>query len=184
MEALEAIYGQVSSSSLSGEVDSAVLENIVLAALQVPDHKHVGLWRFLTISGDARQNLGALYARAKLTEDSSLGSSALEKIRNKPLRAPLIVVVCVTKRAKVSEVERLLSTGAVKQNMLLAAYAQGVGAKWRVGSMAYSRVVCDGLGLAEKEKIAGCLYLGENDSNVESKELIDPGKYVTAWTAD
>ena len=50
--------------------------------------------------------------------------------------------------------------------------------------MAYSRVVCDGLGLAEKEKIAGFLYLGENDSNVESKELIDPGKYVTAWTAD
>ena len=44
--------------------------------------------------------------------------------------------------------------------MLLAAFAQGVGAMWRTGAMAYSRMVNEGLGLTKNEKIIGFLYLG------------------------
>ena len=85
MEAPEAIFCQELSSSLSGEVDQTVLDNILRAALYAPHQKQLGSWRFLTISGEARKNLGKLYARAKLTEDPSLDSSALERIRNSPL---------------------------------------------------------------------------------------------------
>lgn len=95
----------------------------------------------------------------------------------------LIVVVCVAKDAKVSEVERLLTSGAVRKNMLLAAFAQGVGARWREGSMTFSRVIRDGLGLSEKEKISGFMYLGESDGNFDSTEFVDPGNYVKEWTA-
>ena len=184
MDALEALHGRVSSSRLSGEVDDAALDNILRAALRAPDHAQLRPWRFLTVSGEARQKLGALYARAKLTEDPSLGSTDLEKIKSKPLRAPLIVVaiVCITEHPKVPEIEQILSTGAAMQNMLLAAYAQGVGAMWRTGAMAYDKIVCDGLGLAENEKIVGFLYLGEAEGNMRSAKSLNVEDYVKEWT--
>ncbi len=185
VDALEALHGRVSSARLSGEVGETELDNIFRAALRAPDHAQLRPWRFLTVSGEARQKLGALYARAKLTEDPSTGSADLEKIKSKPLRAPLIVVaiVCITEHPKVPEVEQILSTGAAMQNMLLAAYAQGVGAMWRTGAMAYNRVVCDGLGLAGNEKIVGFLYLGEAEGNLKSARPLNVADYVKAWTA-
>ena len=185
MDALEALHGRVSSSRLSGEVDETELDNILRAALRAPDHAQLRPWRFLTVRGNARQKLGALYARAKLTEDPSTGSADLEKIKSKPLRAPLIVVaiVCITEHPKVPEVEQILSTGAAMQSMLLAAYAQGVGAMWRTGSMAYNKIVWDGLGLEENEKIVGFLYLGETGGNLRSAKALNVADYVKEWTA-
>lgn len=183
MDALEALHGRVSSSRLTGEIDETTLDNIFRAALRAPDHAQLRPWRFLTVSGDARQDLGALYARAQLTQDPSLGSADLEKMKSKPLRAPLIIVaiVCVTQHPKVPEVEQILSTGAAMQNMLLAAYAQGVGAMWRTGAMAYSKIVCEGLGLAENEKIVGFLYLGQIQGSLRSAKALNIGDYVKDW---
>src|SRR5690625_6806132 len=60
----------------------------------------------------------------------------------------------------VAEVEQIVSTGAAVQNMLLAAYALGVGAFWRTGAMAYHPTIAKGLGLTDNEKIIGYLFLG------------------------
>ena len=186
MDALEALHGRVSSSRLTGEIDEARLENIFRAALRAPDHAQLRPWRFLTIRGDARLNLGALYARAELTQTPSLGSADLEKLKSKPLRAPLIIVaiVRVTEHPKVPEVEQILSTGAAMQNMLLAAYAQGVGAMWRTGGMAYSKIVCDGLGLEENEKIVGFLYLGRDPGKLRTAKALNIDDYVKEWPAN
>ena len=68
------------------------------------------------------------------------------------------------------------------QNMLLAAYAQGVGAMWRTGAMAYSKIVCEGLGLVENEKIVGFLYLGQIQGSLRSAKALNIGDYVKDWT--
>jgi len=88
-----------------------------------------------------------------------------EKCRNKPLRAPLIVIVVASTRPehfeKVPEIEQLLSAGGAAQLMVLAAQASGYGAIWRTGPVAYDSRIKPGLGLLETDKIVGFLYMGK-----------------------
>ena len=78
-------------------------------------------------------------------------------------------------------IEQDLSTGAAIQNMLLAAFAQGVGAMWRTGAMAYDQSVMTGLGLSSQEKIIGFLYLGT--INGGTRQLITPNldQFFQEW---
>lgn len=41
--------------------DLEILETIFSASLRAPDHMHLRPWRFLTISGDDRKDLGKLF---------------------------------------------------------------------------------------------------------------------------
>ena len=78
-------------------------------------------------------------------------------------------------------IEQDLSAGAAAQNMLNAAHAQGVGAMWRTGSMAYDRRVMEGLGLAGNEKIIGFLYLGSATGNLKTLRPENPADYFREW---
>jgi nitroreductase len=74
-----------------------------------------------------------------------------------------------------------LSAGAATQNMLLAAFAQGLGAMWRTGALAYDPIVKNGLGLSAEEKIIGFLYIGTIDGG--TKRLCEPDvqSYFQEW---
>src|SRR5690625_2297304 len=84
----------------------------------------------------------------------------------------------------VAEVEQIVSTGAAVQNMLLAAYALGVGAFWRTGAMAYHPTIAKGLGLTDNEKIIGYLYLGTRASTHPKPKDVDLAQYFTPWPAN
>jgi nitroreductase len=163
MNALDALLQRVSVSKLTEPAPAqSQREAIFGAALRAADHGRLRPWRFLVIEGDAREQLGALYATAGLENNPATPAEALERARQLPLRAPLIVVViasCV-EHPKVPEIEQVISAGAAAQNMITAAYALGVGAIWRTGEFAYHPSVGRGLGLAPHEKIVGYLYLG------------------------
>ena len=53
------------------------------------------------------------------------------------------------------ELEQYLSLGAAAQNILHAAYAQGVGAMWRTGAVTYHPNTARELGLGENERLLG-----------------------------
>ena len=72
----------------------------------------------------------------------------------------MVVIASPKENPKVPEIEQWLSAGAAAQNMITAAYAQGVGAVWRTGDYAYDPSVMAGLGLSDAERIIGFLYLG------------------------
>ncbi len=135
------------------------------------------------IEGAARDRLGALFAQAKLTVDPSLTTDALAKLKRKPLRAPLVLVVAarLTEHPKVPEIEQVLSAGAMAQNLMLAAHALGYGSMWRTGSMAYDQIVAEGLGLQPNEKMIGFLYIGEVEGNQKVLPEHDPEHFVTRW---
>ncbi|MER8125044.1 nitroreductase family protein, partial [Acinetobacter baumannii] len=62
------------------------------AALRAPDHGQLRPWRFLTIEGQGREQLGELFAQA-LQNKGEASQAALDKARAMPLRAPLLIVV-------------------------------------------------------------------------------------------
>ncbi len=184
MDALDALHRRSSVPRLTGPLPSKdVLDNIYRAAFRAADHSVLRPWRFLVVKGDARLRLGELFAKAGLSSNAELKAKAVEKLRNKPLRAPLIIVCIASYKPhpKVPEIEQDLSAAAATQNMLLAAFAQGLGAMWRTGSLAYSSTVKSGLGLSCREKIIGFLYIGTIDGG--SKNLSDPQlkSYFQDW---
>ena len=184
MKALEAIHSRTSSPRLTEPAPSGeVLENILRAAFRAADHGLLRPWRFLTIQDESRNRLGELFAQAALGDDPELSEQQLEKIRNKPLRAPLLIVTVssIQQHPKVPPFEQDLSAAAATQNMLLAAHAQDVGAMWRTGSMAYHPAVMKGLGLSDSEKIIGFLYLGTATGPRKPIREIELADFVQEW---
>ncbi len=183
MDALEAIQTRNSAARLTGSVEPGHLEQILKAGFRAPDHALLRPWRILVIEGEARERLGALFAQAKLTHDPHLATEMLAKLKSKPLRAPLVLVVAarITEHPKVPEIEQILSAGAMAQNLMLAAHALGYGSMWRTGSMTYDQIVAEGLGLEPNEKMIGFLYIGEVEGNQKALPEHDPEQFVTRW---
>lgn len=165
--------------------DGEVLANIQRAALTAADHATLRPWRFLVIRGAARERLGELFVRGREAVEGELSARERERTQGRPLRAPLVIVAIGAPRqdAKVPEIEQLLSAGAAVQNLLNAAYAQGVGAIWRTGGFAYDPVVKAGLGLGAGEHILGFLYLGTVIAPRPPRPPLDPGDFFREWTS-
>jgi len=184
VDALDAIHSRVSVPRLVGpEPTVKELDAIFKAALRAADHGMLRPWRFLVVRGQARNALGELFVSAVLQDDPDTSPALIDKTRSKPLRAPLIVVAMASIRdhEKIPEMEQIISAGAAVQNMMLAAHAQNLGAMWRTGSLSYHPVVEKGLGLSDKEKIVGFLYLGQKEgrSRLLPNEKVD--LYFQEW---
>ncbi len=184
MDALDLLLNRVSVTRLCEPAPAAdQLDLLFRAALRAPDHGQLHPWRFLTVEGDARGRLGELFADALQARQTSASDEALQKARNMPLRAPMLIVVIASPKAhpKVPESEQLLAAGCAAHGLLLAAHAQGIGAVWRTGEFAYDPYVLRGLGLAEQEHLLGFLYLGTPEGRIRSAPLLEPKAFVSGW---
>ena len=185
MDALVALQGRVSSAKLiaPGPTTKAI-ENIQKSALRAADHGHLRPWRFLMIEGDGRKKLGELFVAAEKQKRDNLSEKKCELVANKAMRAPTIVVViaCIKNHPKIPQIEQIISAGAAAQNMLTAAYAQGIGAIWRTGDLAYDGKFSAELGLTKSEQIVGFLYLGTASSDREAKApKMNIEDYFQSW---
>lgn len=184
MDALTALHSRVSVSRLTDPApDQQQLDNIFKAAMRAPDHGLLRPWRFLTLHGPARERLAELFVQATLQDEPDIAPQKLDKLRSKPLRAPLIIVgICCPKdHPKVPVLEQQLAAGAAIENMLVAAHAQDVGAIWRTGPMATHKVVTRGLGLGGNERILGFIYMGSVDGPRRPLKEEDFNDYVQEW---
>lgn len=184
MDALDALINRVSAPRLIEPAPTAEQrEQLFRAALRAPDHGQLRPWRFLTIEGEARHALGELFAEAIAGKYPDADEEALTKARNMPLRAPLLIVVIARtqEHPKVPAQEQVLAAGCAAHGILLAAYAQGIGAVWRTGELSHDRHVDAGLGLAANEQIVGYLYLGTPERELRTAPRLAVEDYVCAW---
>ncbi len=184
MDALEALHTRSSFPRLTEPApDEQALNNIFRAALRAADHGLLRPWRFLVIRGDSLDKLGDLFIAAARADGQELNETQAERLRQKPLRAPVIIVTIASpsEHPKVPPFEQDLSAAAATQNMLVAAYAQDLGAMWRTGSMAYHPVVREGLGLKAEEKIVGFLYLGTPVDGTRNTQPVAVDDYFQEW---
>ncbi|MEH6466228.1 MAG: nitroreductase family protein [Porticoccus sp.] len=184
MDALNALQGRVSSPRLSEPAPQGdILENIKKAAFRAADHGRMRPWRFLLIEGQGLIELGQLLVKSSEDRGEVLTDKGRERMIARPQRAPMIVVVIVSPREnpKVPEIEQTISAGAAAQNMITAAYAQGVGAIWRTGDLAYDSTIMKGLGLENSERIIGFLYLGTVQGKVPEAPEPDLREYFQTW---
>ena len=148
------------------EVDQALIEKLLQAAVYAPNHHHTEPWRFYVLRGKGRDVLGNAYAQiaSEFLEDptSEANQGALKKHYDKAFRAPVIIVaVCEpTDSAKIDPREELAAVHAAVQNMLLQAHALGLGAVWRTGAPSYHSDMKKAFGLREEHSIVGFIYVG------------------------
>lgn len=183
MDALDALLNRVSAPRLIAPApDAAQRELLFCAALRAPDHGQLRPWRFLTVEGEALTQLGEVFA-SSLGADAS--AEAVTKAQAMPLRAPLLVVViaCVQAGAKIPVQEQLLAAGCAAHSILLAAHAQGIGAVWRTGDMAYNPQVAAGLGLDAHEQVIAYLYLGTPARELRAVPTLQVSDFVRCWPA-
>src|SRR5918912_3326551 len=146
-----------------------LVERVIEAATWAPNHYRTRPWRFVVVAGEARRALGAVMAdalRERLEEqDGERAAALLEKERNKPLRAPVLIVVAVvpSREPRGGGIEGVCAGGAGVRKMLLAAEALGLGAMWRTGDAAREPAVKRFLGLPEDAHLLSFVYLGYRD---------------------
>lgn len=161
------------------------LDRILEAGVSAPDHGRLRPWRFLLVRGEARSRLGALMADAQQTREPAASAEALEKTREAPLRAPLLVVVIASVRPdhpKIPEIEQIASAAAAAQNMLIAAHALGFAGKWSTGAHAYDETVKTGLGLRAHERLLGFLYIGTARGRPQPGSRPALAEIASEWT--
>lgn len=146
-----------------------LIERIIEAAGQAPNHHRTEPWRFIVLAGSARNQLGDIMAdsvRSELPDpESPEGRAQIDKARSKPLRAPVVIAVAAvpSTQPKVIEIEEIAAVAAAVENMLLAAHGLGLGAMWRTGRPAYDPAVKRFLGLPQNAHIVGFVYVGYSD---------------------
>jgi nitroreductase len=163
MQAIDALLERRSAKTLTEPApDDGALSLLLECASRAPDHGRLRPWRFIVIRGAARERLGELMADQLQRKQPSASPEALQRERQKALRAPLIIVVAAAfnAAAKIPPIEQVLAAGAAAQNMMLAATALGFGAMWKTGDAAYDDTVKVALGLEARDSIVAFLYVG------------------------
>lgn len=160
------------------------LETILTVAARVPDHKKLAPWRFIVFEGDARAQMGEVFAQACAAEDKEPPSPIrLDFERRRLMRSPLVVAVIsrVVPHPAAPEWEQVLSAGAACFNLCLAANALGFGTCWVTEWVAYSPRVKAALGLGDGERVAGFVYVGTAAEKPEDRDRPKLKDVVMRW---
>lgn len=161
MDALELLLNRRSASRLTAPAPAGeVLDHIIHAGMRAPDHGALQPWRFVLIENEGLVRFSQLLQKA--VQQDGADETVLEKAKQAPFRAPLIITVIahVTENAKVPNWEQVVSAGCAVQAMQMAALAQGFNGIWRTGSWTHHPVVRQGFACREQDEIVGFLYLG------------------------
>jgi len=166
--------------------DAAALDAILRAGHRVPDHGKLGPWRFIVFEGDARVAFGKALARIYGDINPEMGPDTAAAQAGLPVRAPTMIAVIFSPSDKkpIPEWEQIMSTGAVCQNMLIAAHAQGYVAQWLTEWMAFEPKVAAHLGLSPVERVAGFLYFGSAEATPAERERPDLQMRVSRYGDD
>lgn len=158
---------------------------IISAAITAPDHDALRPWRFLAISGSARDNLADVFAQAKRLRSPDAEDEDIERERSRARQAPLTLAIIfrpVRDNQKVPVPEQYVSLGAAIQNILLSCQALGFGAKTLSGAKVYEACVRDALGVKPDEELNSFICVGTPQAPRKERPRPLLKDHFTEWT--
>ncbi|MCY6380678.1 nitroreductase family protein [Hoeflea prorocentri] len=165
--------------------DHDTIQKMLALATRVPDHGKLAPWRFIVISGEARQRIGSLLSELALRNNPDMPAERREQEETRLARAPVVIVV-VSKAAehpKIPQWEQVLSAGAICLNLYMAANAFGFAANWLSEWISTDRDALDILGVTPEEQVAGMIHIGT--PTVPPNERPRPDvETLTTWLED
>ena len=187
MEAIELLRSRYSASRLGAPAPSVdAAEAMLGAAARGPGHGRLQPWRLILIEGDARRSFGEILAESLARRNPLASEPVLAREREKALRAPLIIVVTTRcdRSGKIPIVEQIVSAGCAAHGLMLAAFAQGLGAFWRTGEAAYDEAVKGALGVGTDDLIIGFIFMGTDTGDAPSRSRPVVQELAHRWAGD
>ena len=158
---------------------------ILEAAIRVPDHGKLGPWRFILFEGQSRDDFGQFLSKTFQLANPTAPSALLQLESQRFMRAPLIICVAarIREEIKIPSWEQQLSVGACCQNILIAANLLGFAGQWLTEWYSYDRIVNDKLGLENDERVAAYIYLGSADEKPAERDRPTLDGRVSRWAS-
>lgn len=169
---------QFSSRSVPKEIILNLLEN----ARWAPTHGLTQPWHFKIFFGNGILKFiqfHATHTNEKFTTEK------FEKFKSRAEKASGIIAICMRRQAseKIPEVEEIEAVACAVENMFLTATAYGIAFYWGSGGLTYSTELKEFLGLKEKDKCLGLIFLGY--PAIEwPKGQRKPVEYFSEWIED
>mgnify|MGYP000017216921 CR=1 FL=1 len=143
-------------------IEQDVVDQIVELANWAPTHRRTEPWRFVIISGDARERLGDFLANTYKRETSveSFNPMKQKKINKKCLQSQYIVLICMQRdpQERVPEWEEIAAVSMAVQNMWLACSSLGIGSYWSSPSLI--NFMDEFVPMNMDERCLGLFYMG------------------------
>ncbi|MFC0225813.1 NAD(P)H nitroreductase [Serratia aquatilis] len=183
MDALELLLNRRSASRLVAPAPTGeIRQNIINAGMRAPDHGALQPWRFVLIEEQGLVRFSELLQTA--AKQDELDATAIEKAKQAPFRAPLIITVVAhcSENPKVPRWEQVVSAGCAVQAMQMAALAQGFNGIWRTGVWTEHPLVREAFACREQDEIVGFLYLGTPQLKASTKVVApDSSPFVSYY---
>lgn len=167
-------------------IDDAIIWQILENANWAPTHGLTQPWRFTVFTGAGLDKLATFQAELyrQLTPKASFSPDKYERMKTNVLKSSHVIVIGMKRQASetIPEVEEIEAIACSVQNMALTAAAYGLCSFWGSGGVTYTEELKQFLGLGEKDRCLGYLYLGYSDTPATSSKRTPIQDKVT-WIA-
>ena len=167
------------------KIPKATITRLIETAVWAPNHKLTEPWRFIVITGKAKEALAAIYAKIQREKAKSDRPDLLVKITEKGYAKicskPLILgIICKKDDDITRSREDYAATCCAIQNIALTAWEEGNGIQWSTGGLLRDSETLKLLKIDPKEEeLIGLLYCGYPASVPVQKRT--PGVDRTEW---
>jgi nitroreductase len=145
-----------------GNIDNAIIEQLLQNANWAPNHKQTEPWRFTVFTGEGIKKLAAWQAQLyKETAGPGFKQDKYEKLLESPLLCTHIIAIGLKRHPVVPLVEDIAAVSMAVQNMYLTAAAYGIGCYWTTGGITYEPRAKTFFNLGDDDLLMGFLYIGE-----------------------
>jgi nitroreductase len=186
MDAISAISSRTSVRQFrSDPIPHQVILQLLDCAVRAPNHKLTEPWRFVVLTGEARDRLAEIRAQHRLKRfadpHSPEARSGADKVRREARQTPaFIVVISAVSADEITREEDYAATMMAIANLMTAAQALGLGTYLRTGGILRHPALVDLVQLPEEFRIVGLISLGY-PAEAEPPRRRTPASEVTRW---
>lgn len=167
---------------INDEIIWQILEN----ANWAPNHGLTQPWRYQVFTDAGLIKLAEFQAilYQKTTVPEKFKPEKYTRMKSNILQSSHVIVICMErqKSEKIPEIEEIEAVACSVQNMALTAAAYEICSFWGSGGVTYTPELKEFLGLGEKDRCLGYLYLGYSDNPTTTSHR-NSIKEKTIWIA-
>ncbi|NEQ98912.1 MAG: nitroreductase [Cyanothece sp. SIO2G6] len=149
-------------------VDDDVVWKILESARWAPTHGLTQPWYFKVYTGLGLTTLADFQANwyQQTTTPDKFNPDKLERLKTNVTKASHVIVLCMKRQLSeaIPEIEEIEAVACAVQNMALTASAYSICSFWGSGGPTYTDEMKAFLGLGERDRCLGYLYLGYSDT--------------------
>jgi nitroreductase len=162
-----------------------LIERLLDCAVRAPNHKLTEPWRFVVLTGRARDRFAEIRARHRLKRFADPGApealAAADKVRREGRETPVYIVVMVAvSEDEITREEDYAASMMAIANLMTAAHSLGLGTYLRTGGVMRDPALLELAAVPQSFRVVGILSLGYPTRD-ELPRPRRPASELTRW---